>query len=110
VLPANFPADIPVPPEYKVDEVQTEPFLKVVGRATPPNPGRAAYGAVHDALVANLTERGWTLEFAPRSEGADGAHVIMTHPDGRNGRYRSQSIEGCVGEVLLTYELNWVTP
>lgn len=106
-MPATFPADVSVPPGFKVDVVETAPHLKVQGRVVPPGDGRAAYGTVFDALLDNMSELNWTL--ARDGEG-DGAKATFTAADGRSGTYHALPILGCPQEVQLTYELLWVTP
>jgi hypothetical protein len=106
-MPANFPADVPVPPGYKVDAVETAPHLKVEGRVLPPPAGKIPYGVVSDALTDNLTSRGWRLERLPQG---DGITMQFTGADGRSGTYHVLPVVGCTAEVQLTYELDWITP
>ena len=106
-MPANFPPDVPVPPEYKVDRVETAPYLKVEGRVTPPETRGPAYGTVFQAIQGNMIDLGWSVQ---RSGEGDGAHVTFTTSDGRSGSYTAVPVLGCTEEVHLTYELNWITP
>jgi hypothetical protein len=106
-MPANFPSDVPVPPGYKVDAVETAPHLKVAGRVVPPPVGKIPYGVVSDALTDNLTTRGWRLDRVPEG---DGITMRFTNSDGRSGTYHVLPVVGCTAEVSLTYELEWVTP
>jgi hypothetical protein len=106
-MPANFPADVPVPPGYKVDAVETAPHLKVVGRVIPPESRTAAYGTVFQAILDNMISQGWS---AQRESGGDGARISFQDNQGRTGRYSALPVLGCTREVELTYELDWITP
>jgi hypothetical protein len=106
-MPANFPADVPVPPEYKVDSVETAPYLKVVGRASPP-PGGPAYAVVFEELQRRLIESGWRPTLDPEGEGV--RINFVREDDGRSGFFRVVPVADCQREVTLSYELSWVTP
>jgi hypothetical protein len=106
-LPANFPTDVPVPPEYKVDGVETTPHLRVLGRALPP-PAGVAYALVFEELHRRMIATGWDTSRASR---VDGARIDFNwEEDGRAGFFHAIPVEGCVQEVHLIYEFFWITP
>jgi hypothetical protein len=106
-LPANFPADIvPVPPDFVASTVETEPYLRVVGRVTPPPDERPTHIVVSDALNFILG-RTFELQLQPRVEGMD---WNFSHSDGRRGHYNARPVTGCFGQVEIVFDLEWVTP
>jgi hypothetical protein len=106
-LPANFPAEIPVPPNFIVWSMEQSPHLKVVGRVMaplePPNP---PHGVVADALVRLLEEKGWRTKF---NEHVDGVDYDMTAPDGRVLHFNTLTKKECANVVELTYDVQWIT-
>ena len=106
-LPDNFPQDVSVPPEYKVDAVETTPHLKVVGRASPPS-GRVPYAVVFEELQRRMNEQGWTTS-RPSATG-DGARINFESDDGRGGFFHALPDAACTREVNLIYEFFWITP
>lgn len=108
-LPANFPADFPVPPDFVVWSVETSPHLHVEGRASPPPAanGEPPKGVVANALVTRGTAMGW--QFATRNH-IDGQDYMFVTPDGRTGHFNAnQAPAGCEGQVILVLDADWVT-
>lgn len=107
-VPANFPADVRLPPDYKIASIETAPHLKVVGRATPPQPKK---GTVASELAVSMQDalrsRGWALTLNPRTAGQD---YTLTAPDGRTGHFNVQIVPGCPAHAELLVELFWITP
>jgi hypothetical protein len=109
-MPANFPAEIPVPPDYQVWSVTTSPYLTVVGRTTPPiDPARheVPRGVVAQSLLDILVGRGWTAQI---NKHVDGQDYDVKSPDGRVLHFNALEKPECFGSVQLTYDLKWVTP
>ncbi len=107
-LPANFPREITVPPDYVIWSVETTPHLRVVGRVTPPaSPtSEVPKGVVADAILAEATAGGWQLRL---HQGPEALDYDFTLPDGREGNFTSGTAPGCPGQVILTFDANWVT-
>lgn len=109
-LPADFPAEIPVPPDYQVWSVTESPYLTVVGRTTPPvSPERdeVPHGVVAQSLLDILVGRGWRPSI---NKGIDGLDYNVTAPDGRVVHFNALNKPECFGSVQLTYDLKWITP
>ena len=108
-LPAEFPSELAVPPNYEVAVVETAPFLKVTGRLqTPPDEIQLRPPMVLLATAIADNSPAWT--FGP-NQSTDTLDITFTHADGRAGRYTALPIRGCRPDQLeLTYEIPWVTP
>jgi hypothetical protein len=107
-LPASFPVDeVPVPPDFVVWEVKTEPHLVVSGSVSPPqDASQPPRGVVASAVISRLVERGWEARLA-RGTAQD---YDVTAPDGRVLRFAVDEPLECPGQVRVLYELQWVTP
>jgi hypothetical protein len=108
-LPANFPADVAVPPNYVVSSVETMPYLKSDGIVVPPpDPDgvRGPLAMLEFAIVDNMRAT-WTFEVDPF---ADGRGYTFTSQDGREGGFFAAPLAGCPDTVTLRYEIKWVTP
>jgi hypothetical protein len=109
-LPANFPSEIPVPPDMTVFSVKTTPYLEVIMRVPPPNdPGRnePPRGIASYAIVSRLNEKGWT---ATLHDHVDGLDYDLTSPEGHVLHFNSISRPECSGVVQLTFGVKWVAP
>jgi len=108
-IPANFPAEIPLPPDYQVWSVTTSPNLIVIGRTTPSiTPGSldVPRGVVARDLLTAFVGRGWT----PKLNQVDGRDYNLTSPDGRILHFNAIERPECGGIVQLTFDVKWVTP
>jgi hypothetical protein len=109
-LPANFPSEIPVPPDMTVFSVKTAPYLEVVMRVSPPSdPGKnePPHGIASDAVVSRLNAKGWRATFHNHVDGLD---YDLTSPEGHVLHFNSISRPECSGVVQLTFGAKWVTP
>jgi hypothetical protein len=108
-LPANFPADVAVPPNYLIETIETSPGLKLEGRIDPPPDSAGVLSPIQVLEVAiedNMP--GWTFG---ENESPGGLDYTFTHPDGRTGSYISDLVDGCPPYHLsLSYDIPWVTP
>jgi hypothetical protein len=108
-LPANFPADVAVPPNYLISSIDTEPLLRLEGRIDPPaDPTgvRSPIQMLEFAIADNMLD--WTFG---ENQSVGGLDHTFTHPDGRSGRYTSGLVDGCPPYHLsLSYEIPWITP
>jgi hypothetical protein len=109
-MPPNFPSEIPVPPGYTVWSVSTTPYLHVEGRVTPPDTGtrQVPKGIVSDAINYNLQRANWTLKFNPQHDGLD--FEFFSADDTKHGHYDADHAIGCPGQVVLIYDIFWLTP
>lgn len=109
-LPANFPSEIPVPPDMTVFSIKTTPYLEVIMRVPPPrDPGRnePPHGIAADAIVSRLSQAGWRAAFHDRVDGLD---YDITSPEGHVLHFNSLPRHECSGAVQLTFDVKWVTP
>jgi len=109
-MPANFPAEIPLPSDFQVWSVTTSPYLTVVGRTTPlidPESREVPRGVVARNLLTTLVGQGWTPQF---NQHVDGRDYDVTSPDGRTLHFNALEKQECFGSVQLTLDVKWVTP
>jgi hypothetical protein len=109
-LPANFPDEIPMPPDITVFSVTTAPYLEVIVRVPPPfDPGRnePPFGIASFAIVSRLNEKGWSAQLHDHVEGLD---YDLTSPEGHVLHFNSLARPECSGAVQLTFGVKWVTP
>jgi hypothetical protein len=109
-LPANFPSEIPVPPDMTVFSIKTTPYLEVIMRVPPPrDPGRnePPQGIASDAIVSRLTGQGWRAAFHDHVDGLD---YDLTSPEGHVLHFNSLRRPECSDAVQLTFGAKWVTP
>jgi hypothetical protein len=109
-LPANFPSEIPMPPDLTVFGVKTAPYLEVIVRVSVPiDPGRnePAHGIAADAIVSRLNEKGWRAALHDRIDGLD---YDLTSPEGHVLHFNAISRPECSGVVQLTFGVKWITP
>jgi hypothetical protein len=111
-LPPNFPprSEILLPEDYRISEVETSPYLRVVGTTQPPeNPDEFVqpYAVVGTAMGEALLNRGWMLNVNDDVEGID---YNFSDAGGRMGHYNTQPVPGCPGYVRLIIDLAWITP
>jgi hypothetical protein len=109
-VPANFPQEVPLPPDFVTWSVSTTPHLQVVGRVTPPEvdprAGIAPQFLTVRAIVDRLKDLGWTRRLNQRVDGED---YDLFAPDGRSAHLNVVEKE-CPGQVQITYDFNWITP
>lgn len=108
-MPADFPDEIPVPPEFIATEIEREPNLRVTGLAMPPLTGREPeHGVVIAGVLDGLQiRRGWTAAFNQRIEGLD--YTVTAPDDGRQLHVNASRRVGCPGHVVLLYDVLWLT-
>lgn len=111
-LPPNFPprTEILLPEDYRISEIETSPYLRVVGTTQPPeDPDEflQPHAVVGTAMGEALQDRGWTLSFNDDVAGID---YNFSDAAGRMGHYNTQSVLGCPGYVTLIIDLVWITP
>jgi hypothetical protein len=106
-LPSSIPADVAIPPDYVVYEVDQDRYLYVRGRVHPPASETLEPYEVLEASIIDNMRGAWS--FTAISLIGESTYSFRNDADRREGRFSARVVEGCPEHVDLIWEFYWIT-